>query len=90
VQSVSVGYQPEERRKPVSGLGAKFAAQREAEKVAHANATRIHITAEQKAKFAEAFEAIDENKNGLLESDEIYNVNSPSFTPSLAACRHGP
>mmetsp|Transcript_10247 Transcript_10247/g.24022 ORF Transcript_10247/g.24022 Transcript_10247/m.24022 type:complete len:408 (-) Transcript_10247:745-1968(-) len=75
--SISVGYQAEERRKPVSGLGAQFAAQREAEKIVHANATRIHITAAQKAKFAEAFDAIDENKNGLLESDEIYNVSSP-------------
>mmetsp|Transcript_7625 Transcript_7625/g.18527 ORF Transcript_7625/g.18527 Transcript_7625/m.18527 type:complete len:324 (-) Transcript_7625:1124-2095(-) len=55
--SISVGYQAEERRKPVSGLGAQFAAQREAEKIVHANATRIHITAAQKAKFAEAFGA---------------------------------
>lgn len=48
-------FMPEERRKPISGLGAKFAQAREEEAEANSSATRIRITPKQKAMFGAAF-----------------------------------
>mmetsp|Transcript_35676 Transcript_35676/g.87762 ORF Transcript_35676/g.87762 Transcript_35676/m.87762 type:complete len:267 (+) Transcript_35676:126-926(+) len=69
-----LGSSSQERRKPISAAGAKFAEEKEQEKLQRASSTRILITDNQKKKYQEAFDQMDANGNGLLESDEIYTA----------------
>jgi hypothetical protein len=48
-------FQPEERRAPISKLGAQFAEKRQEEAETNSRATRIKITQQQKDNFSAAF-----------------------------------
>lgn len=80
-------FQPEERRAPISKLGAQFAEKRQEEAETNSRATRIKITQQQKDNFSAAFGEILFTVIALCSVPLCRPHFLPAFTDKIPCCR---